>query len=71
MVVKYLGIYKSKCETCGGETGKHSYEWKLSMRNMYPKNYKTKLIICEKCAKRESNKKYWDFIRRNLNVNKS
>ena len=67
MTVKYIGKLHSQCESCSKST-LHSYEWILLFKSLYPKDSKTKLIICENCAKRESGKKSWANVRRNFNA---
>ena len=46
----------SKCETCSAHIPKHSYEWELLFKHLYPNDYKTTHIVCEKCAIREVGK---------------
>ena len=64
MNVKYLGVHTSSCDTCSKYVGKHSYEYELLLSNLYSKEHKTKMIVCEKCARRESGSKHWTTIRR-------
>ena len=56
-MIKYLGRIQSKCEMCNKHESAHYYEYELLFKILYPKDYKTKLCICEKCAKRETGKK--------------
>ena len=64
MVVRYIGGVGSNCESCSGHTGKHPYEWELIFKSLYPKDSKTTLIVCEKCARREAGTKNWLSVRR-------
>ena len=56
MTVKYIGKLYRQCESCS-KSSPHNYEWKLLMKDLYPKEFKTELIICESCAKREHGSK--------------
>ena len=49
---------------CSRYAGNHSYELNLLLKELYPKGCKTKLTICEPCAKRESGSKHWNKIKR-------
>ena len=62
MTVKYIGKLYRQCESCS-KSSPHNYEWKLLMKDLYPKEFKTELIICESCAKRESSKSEWNEIK--------
>tara|TARA_R100001230_G_C5668883_1_gene173738 strand:+ start:932 stop:1339 length:408 start_codon:yes stop_codon:yes gene_type:complete len=63
-VIKYLGIPNEKCECCSSYIPKHSYKWDLLFKKLYPKDYKTSMIVCEKCAMREVGKKNWNKTKR-------
>ena len=67
MPVKYIGKLHRQCESCS-KSSPHNYEWELLMKELYPKEYRTKLIVCEGCAKRESGKKLWTNIRRTFDA---
>jgi len=64
VVVRYLGQTNVKCETCSANIPKHSYEWELLFKHLYPDDYKTTHIVCEKCAIREVGKKHWNTVKR-------
>lgn len=49
---------------CSKYVGNHAYEFELLLKDLYPKGYNTRLIICESCAKRETGKKLWQKINR-------
>ena len=63
-MIKYLGYINKQCDTCSKYTGKHAYQYVLLFKNLYPKDYKTDLIICEKCAQRKKSKKNWSKTKR-------
>jgi hypothetical protein len=64
MNVKYLGKQSINCQMCSKHNNQ-SYEYKLLFADLYPKDHKKSMIICEKCAQRESGKKRWLSIKRN------
>tara|TARA_R100000234_G_scaffold110475_1_gene82886 strand:+ start:6152 stop:6352 length:201 start_codon:yes stop_codon:yes gene_type:complete len=64
VVVKYLGQASLTCEVCSKYIAKHSYEWELLFKSLYPKDTKTKRIVCEKCAQREVGSKHWNAVKR-------
>ena len=64
MVVSYLGALIHPCDMCKSFPNRHAYEYDLLLKNLYPKDYKTRLVICEKCAKREVGNKHWDSVKR-------
>lgn len=65
-MIKYLGRLQSNCEMCNKYQNTHHYEHELFLKELYPKDYKTKLCICEKCAKREVGKRQWNKIKRKV-----
>ena len=68
MNVKYLGTHTSNCEVCGKYVGKHSYEYELLLPNLYSKKHKTKMIVCENCARREVGSKHWATVKREKKI---
>ena len=64
MVVRYLGQTNLNCETCSRFILKHSYEWELLFKSLYPKETKTNMIVCEKYAQREVGSKHWNAVKR-------
>ena len=70
-MIIYLGRQLKKCEMCCKHEANHYYEHELHLKELYPKEFKTKLCICEKCAKRETPKKLWEDTRRNKSRNAS
>ena len=63
-MIKYIAIPGHKCDMCDKYISKHSYQHVLLFSELYPEDIKTDLIICEKCAQRESGKKNWSKIKR-------
>ena len=63
-MTKYLGRLQSKCEMCNKYQSTHYYEHELLFKDLYPKDYKIKYIVCEKCASREVGKRHWSKIKR-------
>ena len=63
-MIKYIGVQYKNCDMCIKYVGNHAYEFELLLKDLYPKGYNTRLIICESCAKRETGKKLWQKINR-------
>ena len=52
-MIKFLAKLYHTCEMCNKQRNTNHYEYDLLFKSLYPKDYKTKLVICHKCAKRE------------------
>lgn len=66
MNIKYLGKKDISCNMCQS-TGKHAYlDSKKWMEGLFPEIEFSDMIICEKCAQRETGKKHWKDIKRIL-----
>ena len=66
-MIKYIGIPRNECDMCNRHIPKHSYQYVLLFSDLYPEDTKTDLIICEKCAQRETGKKNWSKVKRSKN----
>lgn len=63
-MIKYIAIPGHKCDMCDKHIPRHSYQYVLLLSELYPEDTKTDLIICEKCAQRETGKKQWSKVKR-------